>query len=589
MSGPGAAAAGSSGPGLPPGTHRRRLRHSEAKRLELERKLMECIQSAYQNKMKCMKLKKYWKEIDERQKGALVRNQTFLKEFDQFEAHLKTSSLETIQKMEAWYGREIKRALSLQEGNLSAAGDKEEAAKEQVPQVGRPSGVSTRAAVLATGALGTLQKPLQPTESRSAPDLSLCSPSLEGLGPDSRSADLESGASAEGAASCGDPAAGEEGSEQLISSASNPKPAALEEERPRGSVPGPKPLLSTWWPREEASSAEPSVPVSVEDVIPWGTASPAAGGERGRDVCAAQGSPLHPPSLPSASSAPDGLPGTLAGLVRALQRIEDAALRSPQRRALYQGGHAGTVGTAELLSFCNRDGSLKDDDLEACEAAVLHQLRALFLSALNGCLPPEKTLHAEGRAVDEKQTRLGQREAAVLQTCLSNHALFLKKHQVQLPAEVAEMFERLLLSERAQDGQAVPVLREVLPEEHGDRSSAQSAESCRGSPSIPQDGGEPAAAKQAPRLAGSAGERGWGAGDNGSKAKESQEMRLETSSSSNERSPPFPRTETRKGMVTAIKSKAFWGESDDSSSEIEAALRPQSHRAEADEFDDFYD
>lgn len=34
---------------------------------------------------------------------------------------------------------------------------------------------------------------------------------------------------------------------------------------------------------------------------------------------------------------------------------------------------------------------------------------------------------------------------------------------------------------------------------------------------------------------------GRGAGDNGSKARRSQEMRLETSSSSNERSPPFPR------------------------------------------------
>nr|XP_021136096.1 centrosomal protein kizuna isoform X2 [Columba livia] len=48
---------------------------------------------------------------------------------------------------------------------------------------------------------------------------------------------------------------------------------------------------------------------------------------------------------------------------------------------------------------------------------------------------------------------------------------------------------------------------------------------------------------------------GRAAGDNGSEAKRSQEMRLETSSSSNERSPPFPRTEIKKGTVTAIKSK----------------------------------
>lgn len=34
---------------------------------------------------------------------------------------------------------------------------------------------------------------------------------------------------------------------------------------------------------------------------------------------------------------------------------------------------------------------------------------------------------------------------------------------------------------------------------------------------------------------------------------------------------------------------AFWGESDESSSELEAALCPQAHSTEADEFDDFYD
>lgn len=34
---------------------------------------------------------------------------------------------------------------------------------------------------------------------------------------------------------------------------------------------------------------------------------------------------------------------------------------------------------------------------------------------------------------------------------------------------------------------------------------------------------------------------------------------------------------------------AFWGESDDSNSEIEAALRPRNHNTSTDDFDDFYD
>ncbi|KAM6355973.1 centrosomal protein kizuna [Podargus strigoides] len=652
-----------SGPGLavPPGSHRqgracceefdsllRRLRDSEAKRLELERKLIEYRKSdAYLMKLKYMKLKKYLKEIDEREKGALLRNQIFLKELVQFEAHMKTSSLEMIQKMEAWYGREIKSVLSLQEGNLSAEGDKEEEYNEQMSRVGGQAGISTEAAVSrglyhpatvfmgrhtsaisATTSLGLWQKPLQPTERHSVPNLPLCSPSLEGLGSESRSADLENDASVEGEVRCRDLAASEEGSEQLISSASDPQPATPEEEWPRGSVSGPKPCLSNRWTCKEAnseSSVEFPVPTSTEEVmpsapsVPQGMASPAADWKRSRDAHAVEGSLVQPPNPPpvqeepSVSSALDGHHGMLAGLSCALQLIEDVVVRmSPRHQALYLSEHVGTMGMAELLSFCNRASSLKEDDLEVCEAVVLHQLQALLQSTLNGCHLPEKTLDAKGRAVDEKQTRPDQQQDMdMLWTCLSNHALFLKEHQVQLTEEVAEMFESLLISGRkAQDGQALPVLREVLPEECGDRSSTASNESSYSLPSIPNDGGEIKQAKHAPGLAG-AGEQeitnwcedeskeesavekipitGWDIGDKSSKAKESQEMHSETSSSSNERSLPFSRTETRKGMATAIKSKAFWGESDDSSSEIEAALRPQTHSTEADEFDDFYD
>ncbi|XP_042645613.1 centrosomal protein kizuna isoform X3 [Tyto alba] len=592
MSGPGPAAPGSPRrrcPGL--GSLLRRLRDSEAKRLELERKLMEYKKSdAYLMKLKYMKLKKYLKEIDERQKGALLRNQHFLKEFNQFEAHMKTSSLEMIQKM-AWYGREIKSVLSLQEGNLSAEDDKEEEYNEQMLGVGRQqAGLSTKTAVprglyqpatvfmgchtsaiSAAEGLGTSQKPPQPTERCSVPDPPSCSPSLEGFVPESRSADLENDVSVEGAASRGDLAAREEGSEQLISSASDPKPATPKEEELQGSVPEPKPHLSNWWTCEEESwesSTGLLVPASAE-VMPStpgvlrGAASPAAGGEWGRDAHAADSSPLQPPNPPVVSSAPDRRGGTLPGLSPALRLIEDAAVRmSPRSRALYRGQHLGTVGTGELLSFCNRAGSLKEDDLEACEAVVLHQLRALLQSTLSGCLLPEKTLDAKGRAVDEKQTRPEQQwDVDVLRTCLSSHALFLKEQQVQLTEEVAEMFESLLVSSKeAQDSQALPVLREVLPEECGDRSSIQSNESSYSLPSIPNDGGEIKQATHAPRLAGTGEQEvtswcedeskeestvekipitGWDSDDGDSKAKASQELRSETNSSSNERSPPF--------------------------------------------------
>lgn len=42
-------------------------------------------------------------------------------------------------------------------------------------------------------------------------------------------------------------------------------------------------------------------------------------------------------------------------------------------------------------------------------------------------------------------------------------------------------------------------------------------------------------------------------------------------------------------LLSVSSPAAFWGESDDSSSELEAALRPQAHSADSDDFGDFYD
>ncbi|TRY92838.1 hypothetical protein DNTS_024902 [Danionella cerebrum] len=49
------------------------------------------------------------------------------------------------------------------------------------------------------------------------------------------------------------------------------------------------------------------------------------------------------------------------------------------------------------------------------------------------------------------------------------------------------------------------------------------------------------------------------------------------------------RNNVEKKAFSAVHSKAFWGESDDSNSEIEMALRPQSDNTSSHDFDDFYD
>ncbi|XP_049506062.1 centrosomal protein kizuna [Panthera uncia] len=72
------------------------------------------------------------------------------------------------------------------------------------------------------------------------------------------------------------------------------------------------------------------------------------------------------------------------------------------------------------------------------------------------------------------------------------------------------------------------------------------------------------------------------------KTKTTNKIASEASFSSSEGS-PLSRHENEKKLTTNLESKAFWDESDDSNSEIEAALRPRNHNTSADDFGDFYD
>ncbi|XP_059696615.1 centrosomal protein kizuna isoform X3 [Haemorhous mexicanus] len=546
---------------------------SEARRLELGRQRMEYTMA--DPHLARQKLQRHLEAVSARQQLALHRNQALRREFLQLEAHMETTGWESIWKMER-YGREIKNLLSLREGSLSAGGDKEEGPSQQVLQAGGQVGIGTNAAV--PGELGYPAAALLgcPTSAASATgglgsqqESPLHSPSPDGLGPDTGSA---AGESEEGAAGHGDLAASEEGSEQLTS-ASGAKAALL---RP-GSVPGAEPSLSSWWAHREGSSAKLLVPAGAEEEER--PSIPSLRQEQGRDARAPECSLLPPPN-PSAtqeepldSSAPHrsvGMQAELQELCQALQLLEGLVERtSPRHRALYQGQPSGT---AELPSACAGASGLAQGDLEVMEAVVLQQLQAVSQRLRSRSLPLEKA--------DEEHTR----DTDVLRTLLSHHGVFLKQHRVQLPEQVAEMFEQLLASgEEEQDHQTVLVLREALPGECGDEPPVQSDESSLSLPSIPtnsREGKQGELAQQEP------------AGDHSHDSPEGSDSlgtHSESSSLSDGSTPPFSRTELRKETVTAIKSKAFWGESDDSSSELEAALRPQTHGTDSDDFDDFYD
>ncbi|XP_053880256.1 centrosomal protein kizuna isoform X3 [Malaclemys terrapin pileata] len=679
-----------------------RLRESETKRLELERKLFEYSKSdTYIAKINFIKLKKYLKEICERQKNAVLRNQEFLKEFDRVEAHIRTfTSSEALQKLKVQYEGEIKSMLSLQKNSMPIKGDKEDNNEQMLP-VARQAGINTTTATSrglyhpATIFMGrqmsaissiedfsTQQKSSQPTKSFSVSDPHSCrqaaqssnmtgsyvvqtnsdirclnkSDKIDGktylqmgekmpvtssvssengrthcleiesnphngnsnlveskksvqlnsllherLSPENRITDLKSdccSSSVEEMVTKEHFVANKERSKQPIPLVSAPEQLVSGNKQPRDNFPGLAQHTDSLWPSENTleledesldSSSDLTVSVSEEDQI----INTVELQQSLRDMDCKM-------ALKSMNSEQEK---------ETLSTKEHFSLQTVNCHTTDEHSSANSA----TRDFCNQTGNLKEEDLEACEAVVLHQLQGLLQNTLNGCLLPEKTLNDRGRSTDEKQVRPDlPLDFAMLWERLCKHILFLKKHHVLLKEEVKEMFGTLLISEKnAQDGQVTLLLREVLPEECGDRSSIHSNESSYRLPSILNDNGEIKQTKHAQWLD-SIGTReqevtswcedeskeeslaekipitGLNIGSNSFKTKEINKISSEASFSSSEGRSPLSRN-TSKRRITTIKSKAFWGESDDSNSEIEAALRPQTHDTYADEFDDFYD
>ncbi|XP_048372221.1 centrosomal protein kizuna-like isoform X2 [Sphaerodactylus townsendi] len=136
---------------------------------------------------------------------------------------------------------------------------------------------------------------------------------------------------------------------------------------------------------------------------------------------------------------------------------------------LYKSKPVSSEKLETLISTCNQTGSLEREDLEVCEALVLHQLQRLLQSTMNGCLFPEEALN-DG---SEKQVRpeLSSHFAMTWER-LNEHALFLKKHNVLLTQDVKDILGTLLILERnKQDSLVAPFLKENFPDECEDESS----------------------------------------------------------------------------------------------------------------------
>ncbi|XP_015210303.2 centrosomal protein kizuna isoform X2 [Lepisosteus oculatus] len=328
------------------------------------------------------------------------------------------------------------------------------------------------------------------------------------------------------------------------------------------------------------------------------------------------------------------------GLVHLMKSIEERLHQREKYLELYKTMSISKEKLNALISLCNHKACLNEEDLEACGAVVLHQLQRLSWSTSKGCLLPEEIVSGNWNTVEERKIRSClPPDSALLWECWYKHALILEDCHILTTDEIIDLFTPLLVSENSSNiSKAKALLKTLLPQMSEGSLSIQSNESSRSLPSILNDSCEIKQAKPAQWLYSTViGKQELQSGEEDSKEeslvesipiRETKEYQLlkqsavqhgrqtsieedglsdtemsglthetvkkeeafesKINSTSHQESPLFG-DEGKKKTISAVKSKAFWGESDDSNTDIEAALRPQIHSTNSDDFDDFYD
>ncbi|XP_020842555.1 centrosomal protein kizuna isoform X6 [Phascolarctos cinereus] len=334
-----------------------------------------------------------------------------------------------------------------------------------------------------------------------------------------------------------------------------------------------------------------------------------------------------------------------------MQKHEEESLSSDSDLTVSVSEDDPIISTTELHPNLG-DKVDEVDGIEALKPICAEQERDALSAEKNNCVLQTIISHASEKESSANSPTRDSEElsnSSPLREQLSKHVSALKKHNISLKGEVAKMFDVLIGENSNQSSMATALLKKALTEECEDRSSIHSNESSCSLPSILNDNSEIKQAKHAQWLD-SIGTRkqevtsvcedeskeeslvekipitetkayqllkqstlqnnenqieeryqkekmgavselqlaGLNIGSSTFKTKTSNEIGSEASFSSSEGS-PLSRDESKRKITTNLKSKAFWGESDDSNSEIEAALRPRNHNTSIVDFDDFYD
>uniref|UniRef100_A0A2K5J1K4 Centrosomal protein kizuna n=1 Tax=Colobus angolensis palliatus TaxID=336983 RepID=A0A2K5J1K4_COLAP len=248
----------------------------------------------------------------------------------------------------------------------------------------------------------------------------------------------------------------------------------------------------------------------------------------------------------------------------------------------------------------------REDEIEALKLIHAEQERDALSTEKNNCiLQTLSSPDSEKESTNAPTREPGQApDSGVPRAPVGQHVATLKKHDNSLKEE------------------ATALLRKALTEECGHRSAIHSSESSCSLPSIRNDNSGIKEAKPAVWLnsvptreqeteayqllkkatlqdntnqtenrfqkadASVSHLSGLNIGSGAFETKTANKIASEASFSSSEGS-PLSRHENKKKPMIKLKSNALWDESDDSNSEIEAALRPRNHNT--DDSDDFYD
>ncbi|XP_023142667.2 centrosomal protein kizuna isoform X1 [Amphiprion ocellaris] len=340
------------------------------------------------------------------------------------------------------------------------------------------------------------------------------------------------------------------------------------------------------------------------------------------------------PQINSETSAPVVTLKSLSqeGLFNLLDSIE-GRLHS-QQTSVYGSSSFAARQLNRIISLCDDGAGLNDEDLEACGAVVLHELQRLSWSTEKGCLLPQDLVsaHQSSTEPNEISTSLPP-NAARLWDRWFKHALVLKERRVLSTERLVQLFTPLLLERHATySHQAKVLLRTLLSRSSEECPSAEDESdlsSLCGPSSLLADGdvkpARPVQKHQMQELQSTEEDSRDESPVESGPIRETKAYQLLKQSAMQERlqsseeeeeeeeedglsginhgheedlgrakrsshQDPYPRREkTKSKLHSVLQSKAFWEESDDSNSDIEAALRPRPFNTNSEDTDDFYD